>query len=274
MTAARARLRGIYALLAGALLLLVVPFYQGQFLSPAGYGAATDAIVHHSDFAPLVAWLAANLDLDRGLRLLQLLAYLLILPLPAALAWAFWDHETRARTAVVWCGRIGVLCVLVGGVVGIFTSGAAASAYSAATSASARTAAVSGFMTTYALETLLAQALGGFLIAIMVGLVSAQVVRERRLPPLIAYFGLLVAALAAGNAVLFAFGPLQAQNPVTPVAYAAFALWLIAVGFPLARLILEPVGEPDATAPDATATHPPQAVQTTQETPDARGAGA
>lgn len=266
MTAARARLRGIYALLAGALLLVVSPFYQGQVLAPTGYGPATDAIARHGDFAPLVAWLAANLDVDRGLRLIELVAYLLILPLSAALAWAFWDRATRSRFAVAWCGRIGVLCVLISGVVGIFTSGAAAGAYASATTAAGRAAAVSGFMTTYALETLLAQATGGFLLAVMVALVSVQVVRHQLLHPLIGYFGLLVAAVEAGNAVLFAFGPLQAQNAVTPIAYAAFALWLLAVGLPLARTVVVQVPAEDAPASDAAPVLPREA---TQETPGA-----
>lgn len=272
MTAARARLRGIYALLAGALLLVVVPFYQGQILAPTGYGQATDALVRQGTFAPLLAWLAVNLDVDRGLRLIELLAYLLILPLSGALAWAFWDRDTRARLTVLWCGWVGVLCVLLGGVAGIFTSGASADAYATATTAAGRASAVSGFMTSYAIETLLAQALGGLLLAIMVGLVSAQIVRQRVLYPIIGYFGLLVAALTAGNAILFAAGPLQAQNAVTPVAYAAFALWLLAVGLPLARTIIIPV--PDAEVPTTGITDTADAAhalprETPQQTPGA-----
>lgn len=251
MTATRARLRGIYALLAGALLLLVVPFYQGQILAPTGYGPATDAIARHGNFAPLVAWLTANLDIDRGLRLIELLAYLLILPLSGALAWAFWDRTTRARLATVWCGWVGVLCVLLGGVAGFFTSGASAGAYASASTAAGRASAVSGFMTSYAIETLLAQALGGLLLAVMIGLVSVQIVRQQVLYPLIGYFGVLVAAVMAGNAILFALGPLQAQTVVTPVAYAAIALWLLAVGLPLARTIVVPIPDEEATATDA-----------------------
>lgn len=267
MTAARARLRGYYALAAGALLLLIVPFYVGQVLAPAGYNTATAALAQHGNFDPMVAWLGANLEIDRGLRLLQLLPYLLILPLSGALAWAFWQRETRDRTAVLWCGRIGALCVLVGGIVGMFTSGAAADAYLGATSAAARASVVTNFEATYAVETLLAQALGGLLLAIMVGLVSARAIRQRALPPVISYFGLLVAALGAGNAVLFALDPTAAQTLVSPIAYAAFALWLIAIGIPLARLIIEPLGA--GAGESGAVVVPHETAQPSQETPGA-----
>ena len=59
-TRAIIRLRGYYALLAGALLLFVVPLYQLTVLAPTGYTAALAPAADHRDFAPLLAWLVES----------------------------------------------------------------------------------------------------------------------------------------------------------------------------------------------------------------------
>ena len=60
-TRAIIRLRGYYALLAGALLLFVVPLYQLTVLAPTGYTDALAPAADHRDFAPLLAWLVNHL---------------------------------------------------------------------------------------------------------------------------------------------------------------------------------------------------------------------
>src|SRR5438128_9892372 len=80
------RLRGYYALLAGALLLFVAPLYQLTVLAPSGYTTALAPAVERRDFAPLLAWLVNHLWASRGYRLLQLAPFLLALTFPHAIA--------------------------------------------------------------------------------------------------------------------------------------------------------------------------------------------
>ena len=65
-TRAIIRLRGYYALLAGALLLFIVPLYQLTVLAPTGYTAALAPAADHRDFAPLLAWLASIISPPAG----------------------------------------------------------------------------------------------------------------------------------------------------------------------------------------------------------------
>ena len=59
MELARLRLRGAYAIVAGALLLLVAPLYQSLALGPS-YTAAVTPIAQSRNFTPYLTWLVAE----------------------------------------------------------------------------------------------------------------------------------------------------------------------------------------------------------------------
>src|SRR5258708_15469754 len=54
-TLARVRLRGMYAILAGGILLIVVPVFQALFLASEGYIEADAPAARRRDFGPLLA---------------------------------------------------------------------------------------------------------------------------------------------------------------------------------------------------------------------------
>jgi hypothetical protein len=249
METARLKLQGIYGLLAGLVLLVGVPIYQSIFLGPAGYRAPSDAAFSHADYGPLLSWIAGNSSAFIFFRILELLTFLLILRLPFALYRAF---RSYGRTLARW--------MLAGGLGGIILFGAmlvlstisfinAAASYSqqAPSSGAARDIA-SGFSGLYGVEALGQNTLGGALLAIFLLCASLLIARSGKLQSLLVYFGLLVAALMAALALLFAVSPPDAQTQLTTPALAAFAVWLIWLGILLIRraprLLAAPMAPP------------------------------
>jgi hypothetical protein len=235
------RLRATYALVAGLILLVGVPLYQAAVLVPAGYAAAVAPALDHRDFAPLLAWIGQHVAADRLYRVLQLVPFLLALSLPGILRDQLWPRhptaapETAARLAL-WTGRLGFALYGIAILTGLFTSAASASATASATTAAARAAAVRQFAASYAVETLMAQVLGGLLLAAFLALVSWRMGQASAAPAVFRFFGWLLAVLVALNALLFALDLDQVETAISTVTLFGLALWLIGLGFALPRM--------------------------------------
>lgn len=268
------RLRAIYAVVAGVLLLAGVPLYQSAILGP-GYAASVAPAVAHADFAPLLAWIAGHSGADRGARIVQLLPFLLALPLPGFLYGRLWpappaslapapspvnaasskssvapaaapspssqdERERRLGTVALWAGRAGFALFALAILLGLLTSAAAASAYASATTAAGRSAALASFAQTYVVQTLLSQVLGGLALAIFLALVTR---RWHSAPTYFRLYGYLVAAVLTLNALAFLLSPAQVQTPFTTGALLGLGLWLLGLGLFLPGIGVEPAAE-------------------------------
>lgn len=224
------RLRAVYAIIAGALILFALPLYQAVVLAPSGYGAAVQPAVDHHDLTALLAWIAGHPVADRANRLLQLVPFLLATALPWMLVRLLWPPTERAAwpaRVALWAGRIAFILFALAILVGLLTSAAEASAYAAAKSGAARAAAVGSFAASFAAETLLSQVIGGLLLAAFLALVSRQM---RRAPILFRGLGALVAALAAINAIWFLADLRQVETPFSTGMLFGLGLWLLGLG--------------------------------------------
>lgn len=260
---ARLRLRGVYLIIAGALLLVAAPLYQ-SLTTGSDYTAAITAIGRSRDFIPYLAWLGPNLGVDRVLRTIQALPLLLALTLPGPLSRWLWPSSRRARMTALAAGWIGFGVFVLAGLYGLISSGAAAEAFSSATGAAARAAVASSFAQQYAVQSLVSRGLGGVALAVFLGMVSLRFIRATRLPRWAAYLGGLVAALEAANAVVFLLNPLNVQAPTASLTLAALAVWLLVIGIALWQTTPAAVSAPSeasgaTTVSDDTASTPPDA---------------
>src|SRR5690242_20092172 len=164
---ARIRLRGWYAIVAGALI-LCLPLYEGFVLAPLGYIDAVRAVSPQAGFGPLVRFTAAHPGPSIGFRLLELVPFLLAFPLPRALRRVLPKPESRLAAVMAWSGQIGFACYALALVLGIFASNATAGTGDAA-----------GFATSYAIQTILSRIAGGLLVALFIVLVSLGVARSK-----------------------------------------------------------------------------------------------
>jgi hypothetical protein len=237
-TLARLRLRGGYAILAGALLLIGVPLFQSLVLSPTGYLDAVNAIITHQQFGPLLVWAAAHPFESRLFRVFEVIPFLLAFGLPGPMRALFWPDQPRGGRIAVWAGRIGFALFALALFIGMFTSAASATSYVTATTATSRQAIALDYAGRYALETLLSRVLGGTGVTIFLVIFSLRMVRTRArtFPLWFAYLGIVCAALMAATALLFALGPAQATTPTSGLAFVFLALWLILEGVLLVRL--------------------------------------
>lgn len=232
MELARLRLRGVYAIIAGALLLLIAPIYLSLALGPA-YTAAVAPITRSRDFTPYLAWLTVNLAADQTWRILQTLPLLLALTLPGALSAWLWPSERRPRLVSLISGWIGFGAFVLAGLIGLIASARAATDFQRATDAATRAAVASAFAQEYALQSLLSRGIGGIALAIFLTQVSLRFASATRLPRWLAYLGGLVAAIEAANAVFFILNPLNVQAPTATLSLAALAAWLLVTGVAL-----------------------------------------
>ncbi len=261
MELARLHLRGVYAIVAGALLLIVAPLYQSLALGQA-YTAAITPIAQSRDFTPYLTWLAANLAADQTLRIMQGLPLLLALTLPSALSAWLWPTQRRPRLAALFSGWIGFGAFVLAALVGLIASARAATGFQHASSASARAATAAAFAQEYALQSLLSRGIGGVALAIFLVLVSLRFASATRLPRWLAYLGGLVAALEAANAVFFVLNPLNVQAPTASLSLAGLAVWLLVVGVALwqaTNRTLNAGAAPNAPANPATSDASPPA---------------
>jgi hypothetical protein len=229
-TLARVRLRGLYAILAGGILLLGVPIFQALFLAPEGYIEAVAPAASRRDFGPLLLWDAQHAGAQIAYHLLQLVAFLLIVPLPSALRRVLWpERGDRTSAAVALLGTAGVLAYAAAIVLGIVTTSVAAASY-AASNALDRPAIAAGFVNTYAFTIVLAQIIGGTLLGISIALASWRMVRTALLLPWVGYLGLLLAGLLIVTAIQFSADPVQVGTTLSPFSVATLALWLVCIG--------------------------------------------
>jgi hypothetical protein len=244
MDLARVRLRGVYAGIAGAFLLIGVPAIESVPLAASGYLTAVDRSASSGDFRYLLAWIAANSGSDGAFRLFELVPFLLAISLPGALALVLWNSDASpTRQAMLWLGRLGFGCYALAAIMGIFSSKSAAAAYLAATGDAGRAQAAAQFAQAYAAQNWIAHVAGGILLAAALALVCARTLRTSRLPMLTAVLELLVAALLLVTALEYAAAPARVEAPTAALAFAVLALWLIAIGIVLWQLRALPAGK-------------------------------
>jgi hypothetical protein len=271
---ARTQLRGLYAIAAGFLLLLGVPLFQGVFLAPNGYIEATDAVVRHVDFGPLLLWTSQHAGIATVFHLLELVSFLLVLGLPGALRRVLWGDPGPGGLAMLASGTLGFAAYAVAIVIGIVAGISAANTYASSPQHS-QAAIARSYASTYAFSTLLSQVIGGILVALCVGLASVRIIRTRTLLTWIGYFGLLFAALLILTAVQFSSQLTQAETTLSPFTFATFALWLVCIGVQLAGLRRMPdlpgmPGMPDSAAPPPL---PTDASRNSDDAPNHQSAG-
>ncbi len=249
METARLKLQGIYSLLAGLSLLIGVPLYQSVVLGPAGYRVPADAAFSHGTYGPLLLWMSDHGSAFIIFRMLELVTFLLAIRLPLALHRALHSH---GRTLSRWmlAGGLGGLS-LFAAMIALSTVtffNAAADYRHASTSSATGQAILNSLSSFYGIEALAQNTLGGILLAIFLLCASLLIARSGKLSALLVYFGLLVAALMAALAVLFAVSPPEAQTQLNTPALASFAVWLIWLGILLTQHAGRLVAPASATA--------------------------
>lgn len=244
---ARIKLRGVYAAVAGVILLLALLVYQPAVLGPMGYTAAVNAAAGPQSFGPYLAWLGEHGSENRALRLIEVVVFILAATLPQQLRRVLWPADPRAGRWAAFLGQVGFALYALVLVLGLFTSTGAAAAYAEAPNAAAQAAVVRDFATSFSIETLLSRVLGGALVAVFLLVTGIRLLETRVLPVWLAYLGILTAALLAATAVLSALAPAAPQAPTSGLAFLVLAVWLIAVGVVLARLRALPDAGPAPT---------------------------
>jgi hypothetical protein len=248
---ARARLRGIYAVVAGALLVVVVPFFEGSILASTGYITAVNHISGQHDFGPYLVWVEANQDTDIIFHAVQFLIFLAAFTLPATLVDVLWHTPTRASRLARITGQIGFGCYALAILVGLLVTGNSAGAYAGAATAGARAAVADHFASLFAFLNILSHILGGVLVAIALMIFSARIMRreQRALPGWLGYLGVLVAALLVVTALQFAALPATPDTSISPIAFVALAIWLICLGIYMAQVATLPGVRAEPGAP-------------------------
>lgn len=235
MILARLRLRATYALLAGLILLLVLPIYQSAVLVPTGYGSAVRALsVQHSTSA-LLAWISTHQSADRVALLLQLAAFLLAVPLPTMLWRVLWPDDGHGRLMLV-VGTVGFLLQVLSALVSLLTVMTLAGAYGAAPTEAARAMVGENYTTALGVMRILGQIVGGFALALFLALVNARIIGTGGLSRLLGLLGMAAAALMAGTALFYVPRPAVAEVATSTFAALALALWLTLTGISLWRV--------------------------------------
>src|SRR5260370_22976978 len=159
-TLARVRLRGMYAILAGGILLIIVPVFQALFLAYEGCMEAVAPVVSRRDFGPLLAWSSQHAGAEIAYHLLQLIPFLLIIGLPSALRRALWARGDRASAVEVAAGVAGVLAYAVAIGIGIVATVSDAAPY-ASRDAAGRGAVAASFGGSHGRTTGVSSLIGG-----------------------------------------------------------------------------------------------------------------
>jgi hypothetical protein len=230
MRAYEVRSRGQGATFAGVWLVLVVPFFQLGALLPRGYGDAAAAAARAANAAPLLAWANHNVALVIIFSLIEVIPLIFVLRLPALLRSVIYADPKGGRVGQ-WCGIIGLGLISAVTLVNLVLLVAAASQY---TSANAH-ALGSSFRFTSIAESMVANILGGLLLAIWLISANVPLVRIGGLERIIGIVGIVSAALFAGVAGLILFNPQQSQGAIAGTSMALFGAWLFVVGLLLIR---------------------------------------
>ena len=253
---ARVKLRGGYAAFAGALLLIGIPLIESVFLGQP-YVSAVSQSEAHGTFGPLLAWAGQNPGADVALHIVELMPFLLAALLPGVLRRVLWPQRTSGGRVVAVIGQIGFALFALAVLLGIPATQGAASEYANAGSATAARNAAQGFANAYGFENLLSHVLGGVLVALFILLVSVRVVRTPVFSRWLGYYGLIPAVLLGATALQYLGSLAQIETPLSPITFAALALWLLLVGVLLARLSRLPEVTPSGatSTPQAAAPH-------------------
>jgi hypothetical protein len=231
---ARIRLRGIYAAVAGAMLLIGVPALESVTLAANGYLVVVAATARSGDFQPLLVWIATHSGLDGGFRLFVLVPFLLSIMLPHAIIRVLWPGEPSVASHIaLWTGRIGFGCFALAVMMGIVSSKSAAADYASATTPQSRAAVATGFAQAFAAQNLIAHVLGGVLVAVALGIIAARIVRRGGLPLVAGFLAVVAGVMLLVTALEYLAGPARVETSTSALSFAALALWLIATGIGL-----------------------------------------
>jgi hypothetical protein len=235
---ARARLRGIYAIVAAAIIIVVIPFFQGTILAGTGYLAAINHITDQHDFGPYLAWVAQNQETDVIFHAVQFLAFLLIFTLPAALVDVLWASATSWGRIARITGQVGSGCYALAVLVGLVISGNSAGSYADASTPAKQSSIAGNFAGGFAIQNILSHIVGGVVLAGWLMIIGAQMMRssQKALPSWLGYLAVLVAALLVVTALQFAALPAAAETSLSSLTFFALALWLLGLGIYLSRL--------------------------------------
>jgi hypothetical protein len=236
MTLARMRRRGRAVFLAGLLLLLGAPVYQGLVLAPAGFpapGPATPA-----GFGPYLLWSAAHPWQDAGSRVVEALPFLLALGLPAALVRIVWPGAAGEGRAAARLGLAGFALFAAALLVGLAAVPVSAGAYAA--HPAQRAAIAGGYANLYAAQSLLARLVADGCLAASLALICLRGAASTRLPGWFAYLGLAAAGLLGITALLALLGMAQPATQAERFALPILAIWLLAAGALLLRVQARP----------------------------------
>jgi hypothetical protein len=255
---ARARLRGVYAILAAAIIIVVIPFFQGTILAGTNYLRAINHITDQHDFGPYLAWVGQNQETDVIFHAVQFLAFLLIFTLPAVLTGLLWVSATPWGRIARVAGQVGASCYALAVLVGLVVSGISGGSYAAASTKVLRAGIADDFAGRFAIQNILSHIVGGIMLAVWLMIIGAQMMLSRRkvLPSWLGYLGVLVAALLVVTALQFAGLPAAAETSLSSLAFFALALWLIGLGIYLSRLPAFPRGSaaPESAPPSSGST--------------------
>lgn len=228
---ARVKLRGLYAVAAGFLMLVGIPLFEGAVLAPTGYVAAIEQVARSGSFAPLLAWAGEHAALDLTFHVVELAPFLLVVGLPGSLRRVLWPRDSQMGRVAALSGLAGFSLYALAIVIGAFATRAAADAFlhdHVTTAASYRGQ--------YAVQTLIAQVGGALLVGLCLLLAGARIVRTRLLPRWLGFASIVPAGLLALTALQFLAAPTQVETATSSISFAVLALWFIAMGVGLARL--------------------------------------
>lgn len=253
---ARVKLRGLYAVIAGVLLLVGIPFFEGAELAPAGYVTAIDRVAQSGSFAPLLGWAGQHAGLDLAFHVVELVPFLLVVALPGSLRRALWPRGAQMGRVAALSGLAGFALYALAIVIGAFATRMAADTFARAQVDQVQTAA--SFRNQYVFQTLISFVLGALLVALCLLLVGARIVRTRRLPRWLGFASSVPAGLLVLTGIQFLTDPTQVETATSSLSFALLGLWLIAIGVALSRLRVlagdeTPTvdGAPASSAPDA-----------------------
>lgn len=248
MELARVKLRGGYAAFAGVMLLIGIPLFESLFLGQA-YVQAVSQSATHATFAPLLVWVGRHSSADLALHIVELAPFLLATLVPGVLRRVLWPEGTRGGQLAALCGQAGFAFFALAVLLGIPSTRGAASDYLGAGSRTQALDVARGFANAYGFQNLLSHVAGGALVGVFIVLVSVRIVRTPVFSRWLGYYGLLPAALLGATGLQYLGSLAQIETPLSPLSFAALAVWLALVGVLLARLDRLPESVP-ASAPN------------------------
>lgn len=247
---ARVKLRGGYAAFAGAVLLIGIPLFESLFLGQA-YVSTVSQAAAQGTFGPLLAWAGQHPGGDLAFHIIEVVPFLLAALLPGVLRRVLWPRGTAGGRLVALCGQVGFALFALAVLLGIPTTGKAASDYLSAGSAAAARNAAQGFADAFGFQNLLSHVAGGVLVALFIVLVSVRIVRTPIFSRWLGYYGLLPAVLLGATALQYLGSLAQIETPLSPITFAALAFWLLLLGVLLARLGRLPESAPASARDDS-----------------------